>query len=228
MTTTRPLSRLVGLLYVLISLPGFYGLAYVPSRLIVRGDAAATAHRILAAPAFFRSGIVADLLGQALFVLVALALYRLLRGAGRLTALLMLILLVVQVPIASLAEVNHLNVLAILTGPGASAFGEAQRNAQAMAALGAYDNAISVDEIFMGLWLLPLALLVWRCGFLPRFLAVTLVLAAAGYLAECLTYMLAPAYGHAVSGSVGQLRTLELVTPLWLLIVGAKDRPLAA
>jgi hypothetical protein len=127
MNSTRKLARTVGLLYVLISIPGIFGLLYVPSLLIVRGDAAETARRILASQTLFRGGIAADLLGQAAFILVALALYRLLKGVDRTMAALMVILLVVQIPLAYAAEVHRLAVLDILDGAGpAAALGEAR------------------------------------------------------------------------------------------------------
>jgi hypothetical protein len=195
----------------------------------VRGDAAETARRILAAPTLFRAGIAADLLGQAAFILVALALYRLLKGVDRTLAALMVILLVVQIPLAYAAEVHRLGVLDILDGAGpVAAVGEAQRNAQVAMSLASWDNGMLVTEIFMGLWLFPLAILIWGSGFLPRVLGVLLVIAGFAYLADSLTWLLLPAYGQAVGRIAGKLRPLELATPLWMLIMGAKDRPLTA
>jgi hypothetical protein len=228
MTSTRKLARLAGLLYLLISIPGFYGLMYVPSALFVHGNPAATAHNIMASETFFRSGIVADLIGQALFVLVALVLYRLLKGVDPTLALLMLILLVVQVPIVFVAEVNHLIIPRLLESGGPAAdLSEVQRNALMMVCFKAYDIGIVVDEIFMGLWLFPLGALIFKSGFLPRFLGVLLSVAGCAYLAESITWLLVPAYGALVSKFASPVRALELVTPLWLLIMGAKDRPLA-
>lgn len=228
MTSTKKLARTVGILYVLISIPGFFSLMYVPSVLFVRGNAAATAAKILASPTLFRAGIVADLLAYPAFILVALALHRLLKGVDRTLAALMVILLVLQVPLAYAAEVHHLAVLKILDPAGpAAVFTEAQRNAQVMLSLASYGSTMLVNEIFMGLWLFPLGILIWKSEFLPRFLGVLLFLAAFGYLADALTFLLFPAYGHTVGRIAGQLRALELVTPLWMLILGAKDRPLA-
>jgi hypothetical protein len=228
MNSTRKLARTIGLLYVLISIPGIFGLLYVPSVLIVRGDAAATARKILASETLFRGGIVADLLGQAAFILVALLLYRLLKGVDETLAVLMVILLVVQIPLAFAAEVHRLGVLELLDGTGpAATFGEAQRNAQMMLSLASFSNGMLVTEIFMGLWLFPLGVLIWRSGFLPRFLGVLLFIAAFAYLADTLTWLLLPAYGHQVGRIAGRLRPLELATPLWMLIVGARDQPLA-
>ena len=228
MGSTKKVARFAGLLYALLSIPGFYGLVYVPSALIVHGNAAATAHNILASETLFRSGIVADLIGQAGFIFVALALYRLLKGVDKTLAALMVILLVVSIPITFLAEVNHLDILKLLdsTGP-AAAFSEAQRNAQMMASLDSYRNGILVAEIFWGLWLFPLGLLIFRSGFLPRILGVLLFLAGSAYLAESFTWLLLPAYGHLVARFASPVYALELATPLWLLIMGAKDQPLA-
>ena len=222
----KKIARLAGLLYVLLSIPGIYALLYVPSVLIVRGDAAATAHNIVASETLYRSGIVADLISQALFILVALVLYRLLNRVDKMLAMLMVIFAGVQIPLSFLAEVHHLAVLTILdrTGPMAS-FSEAQRYAQMMVSLDSYDNSILVDEIFMGLWLFPLGLLIFKSGFLPRILGVLLFVAGFAYLAESITWLLLPAHGHLVGKFASPLRALELVTPLWLLVMGAKDPP---
>lgn len=228
MTSTGRVARLAGLMYLLLSIFGFYALIYIPGAFYVRGDVAATAHKILAAETLYRSGIVSDLVGQAFFILVGLALYRLLKGVDRNQALLMLILILAPIPITFIAEVHHLDVLKLLDPAGpAAALGESQRNAQMMLALGSYQNCMLVAEIFWGLWLFPLGSLIFRSGFLPRFLGVLLFVAGFAYLTETITWLLAPAYAHAVGGITSKLRVLELVTPLWLLVMGARDRPLA-
>lgn len=105
----------------------------MPSVLIRRADAAATVRNILGRSTLFRSGITADLLGQAAFILVALALCRLLKGVDQTLAALMVILLVVQIPLAFAAEVHRLDVLDILEGAGpAAVFGAAPRGTLAM------------------------------------------------------------------------------------------------
>ena len=74
MSFIRNPGRLAGLLYVIASVPGFFGLLYVPGKLIVDGNATATANNIAAHETLFRSGVAADLVGQVLFIFVALAL----------------------------------------------------------------------------------------------------------------------------------------------------------
>jgi len=65
--------RFAGLLYIMASIPGFFALAYVPSKLLVQGNATATANNIAAHEMLFRLGIAADLISQVMFIFVALA-----------------------------------------------------------------------------------------------------------------------------------------------------------
>jgi hypothetical protein len=211
---------------VLFSIPGIFALLYVPSVLIVHGDPAATAHNIATSETLYRAGIVADLLGQAGFIWVTVVLYRLLRGVDSILALLMLVLSVVQMPIVFVSETSHLALLPLVhsTGPWA-ALSEVQRNAQISLSLSSYQNGLLVTELFMGLWLFPFGVLIFKSGFLPRFLGVLLCVAGLAYVGETFTWLLVPAYGSVVSEVASPLRALELVIPLWLLIMGAKDRP---
>jgi hypothetical protein len=227
MNSTKRVARLAGFLYVLFSIPGIFGLLYMPSVLIVPGNAAETARNIAASEALFRTGVVADLIAHAGFILVALTLYHLLKGVDSWLAKLMVILLVVQVPIVFVSEVYRLAVLPLVSGAGpVAALSEAQRIAHVSLTLRSYDYGMLVDEIFMGAWFFPLGILIFRSGFLPRALGVVLFVAGVAYVAESLTWLLSPAHGHLVGKFASPLRALELAMPLWLLFFGAKDRPL--
>src|SRR6516165_12755633 len=106
MSFTKNPARFAGLLYLLGSIPGWFALEYVPGKLLVHGNATATANNIAAHELLFRLGIAADLIGQALFIFVALALYDLFKGVSQRHALFMLVLILVAIPIAFLNEVN--------------------------------------------------------------------------------------------------------------------------
>jgi len=81
-------------------------------------------------------------------------------------------------------------------------------------------------QIFRGVWLFPLGILVYRSGFLPRILGVLLIVACFGYLGGSLTFLLWPAYGPSVSNlAVGLGGLGEGAFMLWLLIMGAKEEP---
>ena len=64
MNSNRNPGRFAGLLYVLISIPGIFALIYVPGKLIVDGNATATASNIAAHETLFRLGIAANLISQ--------------------------------------------------------------------------------------------------------------------------------------------------------------------
>jgi hypothetical protein len=227
MMSTKQIARRAGLLYLLFSMFGVFALLYVPSVLIVHDDPAATARNIAASEMLYRAGIVADLLAQAGFIWVTVVLYRLLRGVDSILALTMLVLSVVQMPIVFVSETSHLALLPLVhnTGPWI-AVSAAERNAQISLSLSSYQNGLLVTELFMGLWLFPFGVLILKSGFLPPFLGVLLFLAGLAYAVEAVTWLLIPAYGAAIGKVASPLRALELVIPLWLLIVGAKDRPL--
>jgi hypothetical protein len=225
--STKKTARVAGLLYLVFSLPCAFSLLYVPSILIVPGDATATTHNIMASELLFRSGIVSNLIGQTGFIFVALALYRLLKGVNKKQALLMVTLFVVSVPISLLNELNQIAALTLLRGADfLSAFEKPQLDALVMVFLSLHDHGILLAEIFWGLWLFPFGVLVFKSGFLPRILGVLLIAACFGYLAESLTSFLLPSYETVVSRVAMILTAGELPIMLWLLIKGAKDQPL--
>ena len=83
-------------------------------------------------------------------------------------------------------------------------------------------QGLVVDEIFWGLWLLPLALLVYRSRFLPRFLGVWLILNGCAYLAMSFAGLLLPQYEDTVSNITFPAQLGEIAIMLWLVIKGAK------
>lgn len=68
MSSTKNPGRFAGFLYVFMSIFGFFAMGYVPGKIIVHGNAAATASNIAASETLFRLGIAAQLIGQAGFI----------------------------------------------------------------------------------------------------------------------------------------------------------------
>lgn len=230
MNATRNPGRFAGLLYVLISIVGFFAMGYVPDKMIVHGNAAATASNIAAHEMLFRFGIAGELIGQSGFIFVALALYDLLRGVNRRHASVMVILIMLSIPIAFLNELNSFAALVLVRGPEfLSVFDKPQRDALAMLFLNLHGRGFVVAEIFWGLWLFPLALLVYKSRFLPRFLGVWLALAGCAWVILSLTSVLLPQYQDKVYVYSQPAIVGEIAFMLWLLIGGAKpEAPEAA
>ena len=223
MPSNRNPGRFAGLLYIIISIPGVYAMMYVPSKLIVHANAAATATNIAAHETLFRLGIAGQLISQTGFIFVALALYALLKGVNQRHASLMVTLIVVSIPIAFLNELNSFATLLLVRGADfLSIFDQPQRDALAMLFLNLHFQGLIVAEIFWGLWLLPLALLVYRSRFLPRFLGIWLALAGFAWVLLSLTGILSPQYYDNVFTYTQPAVFGELVFMFWLLIKGAK------
>src|SRR5262249_16435503 len=142
------------LLYILMSV-GLIRLLYIPSKLFVKGDAAATAANIAAHPSLFRLGMAASLVGIVIFLLVALALYRLLSGVNNSLASLMVIFVIISVAIECVNVLTDAAALELIRGPDfLSAFDKPQREALARLSLNLHFQSFLVNEIFWGLWLL--------------------------------------------------------------------------
>jgi hypothetical protein len=222
MSLTSNPGRFAGLLYVLASILGFFALGYVPGKLIVHGNSALTAGNIAASETLFRLGIAGNLISQAGFIFVALALYDLLKGVNRRHAVLMVILIVVAIPIAFLNEVNAIAALALVRGADfLSALERPQREALAMLFLNLHHHGFVVAELFWGLWLFPLGMLVYRSRFLPRFLGLWLVFAGFGWVILSLTGVLLPQYQNLVNSWSQPAFFGEIAFMLWLLVKGA-------
>ncbi len=229
MSSHKNPGRFAGLLYLLVSIPGAFALIYVPSKLIVHGNATATANNIVASETLFRLGIAVQLISQAGFIFVALALYDLLKGVNRRHASLMVTLIVVSIPIAFVNELNSIAALVLVRGADfLSIFEKPQRDALAMLFLNLHHHGFVVAEIFWGLWLFPLALLVYRSRFLPRFLGVWLAIAGFAWVILSLTGLLLPQYQDKVDTYSQPALFGEIALMLWLVIKGARPPALEA
>jgi hypothetical protein len=233
MDATRKTARLAGLLYLISGIPAPFALLYVPGKLLVRGDAAATADRIRTSETLFRMGIAAELVASVLFIFVALTLYRLFKPVSEGAALSMLVLILLSFPISFL---NILNDIAALNFAGAggsfvvlSAFDAHQRDALAYFFLRMHGQGIAVSaQIFWGLWLFPFGICVMRSGFIPRFLGILLMIAGCGYVATSLAPVALPQYARSIDQVTKILALGELPIIFWLLIWGARPQRASA
>jgi hypothetical protein len=82
-------ARIAGALYPLSSVTAGFPLVYVPSTLIVPGNATTTVNNVLASEMLIRLSIVSELIGAIVFIFMVRALYRLLSGVNKIHASLM-------------------------------------------------------------------------------------------------------------------------------------------
>jgi len=210
-------ARVAGLLYLIGSVAGVFGILYGPS-LIVTGDAAATARNILANASLFRLSIVSALLDQMVFILVVLALYQVLKPVKQNMAVLMVIFLLLSIPIATLNELNNVAVLFLLSGADSlKVFTADQLHALVPFFLDLHALGLNIAFLVGAPWFFPMGYLVFKSGFLPKILGVLLLMNGFGYLIDSFAALLLPNLHVNIVLFTGWV---EVVFALWLVIKG--------
>jgi hypothetical protein len=226
MNSIKKQARVAGWLYLSLALTAPFSLIYVPSTLIVSGDATATAARIQASEMLFRFGIVGRVLTATLFVIAVLALHRLLKRVNQTHAVLMVSLALASVPLSLVYVINDIAALTLFTGAEfLSVFDKSQLDALGYLFLRLHSQGTIVEELFWGLWLFPFGLLVFRSRFLPRILGVLLIINGFAYVANSFTGLLLPQHADLISRIVFPAVFGEVAIMLWLVIMGAKPQP---
>jgi hypothetical protein len=229
MHPTVKAARIAGAIYLSMVFTAPFSLIYVPSKLIVRGNAAATAENILANETMFRLSIFGDLIGHVIFICLGIALYRLLSNVNKTWAMLMVAFVSVSAAVGFLNALNNIAALILFRGGDfLTVFDKPQRDALAMLFLRLHSQGQFIDEIFWGVWLFPFGLLVFRSGFLPRFLGIWLIVACFAWIALSITALFSPLYYEAAFRYLQPAFFAEMAIMLWLLIKGAKVAPVGA
>jgi hypothetical protein len=224
MKSMKMQARLAGFLYLSVAFTSAIGIINIPSQFIVNGNAIGTATNILKSEALFRLGMVVYLLCQILYAFLVVILYRLLKGTDKNLSLLMLIFVVAAIPIAFLNILNQFAALILLKGADyLNVFDPDQLQSLGLLSLNLFEYGIYVVEIFWGLWLLPLGLLVIRSGLIPKILGILLIIACIGYLADSLIFILLPENEEIVSSYVTMPSAIgEISIIFWLIIKGVR------
>ncbi len=222
-TKRNQTARVAGLLYLLLIIGGIISLAYIPTQLIVRESAAQTFENIKNSETLFRLGIISGIITFLIYIVLPLALYKLLHEVNKAYASLMVIFVLVSVPIFF---VNILNKFSILTLINKAFYlekmGEDELITQVMFHVDSYNNGLALSQIFWGLWLLPFGYLVYKSGFLPKILGILLMAGCLGYLITFFGGFLYADYHQTLFAQiVGYPAPLgEIGICLWLLIMG--------
>lgn len=206
--------RIAGALYLVVVATGMFCLAWVPSQLgtgVV--DAAA---RI----GLFRAGIAAFMAMQVAFLLLPLALYRVLGDVDRRAAILMVALAAASVPIGLIALSHRMVALSLLDS---AAQATAAVDAAFAASLQRYGHGLRIASLFWGLWLLPFGWLVLRSARIPRVLGVLLMLGGIGYVVKVFGGLM-PGFADSAFARYATLPAAlgEIGSCLWLLAFGAR------
>jgi len=217
----RKAVTILRILYPIWFVVGLFSIMYVPTTLIVSGDATTTASNIMANELLFRMGIAGSLIVQIIQILVVLVLYKLLKPVSKNHASLMVVFALVGVPMTMLNTLNQIAALLLLKGADfLKVLGTDQLHIQMMFFLNLNEQGVLIPTIFWGLWLLPLGFLIYKSGYFPRILGVLVMVAGFGYVLDSFTHFILP---DAIPLPVIILLTIgEILFMLWVLFKGAK------
>jgi hypothetical protein len=216
-------ARIAGFLYLLIIVFGVFGELVIRSRLIVTGDAAATAVNILASESLFRFGFAADSIMLLSDVAIAVLFYVLLKPVSKTLALTAAAFRLTQAAVLGFNLLNYYAALLLLGGPEyAAAFDSGQLHSLAMLFLEMHAHGYDLGLLFFGLSSLILGYLVVKSGYFPRVLGYGLIAAAVVYLVGSSTRFLLPAYSSKLTPLYAIPLIAELAFCLWLLVRGVR------
>lgn len=222
MTSPKVVARVAGSLYLFGSVC-FVLAMVVRSNILNATGTAGAAENVRSSAFLFRASLAGDLVAWICFLLLGMALYVLLNNVHRMAAAAMMVFVVVQAAVGYLNDVNQYLALTIATGATYErAFGTDGANALVMLAAQTQRNGLLINEMFFGLWLLPLGYLVIKSSQIPRLVGFLLIVAAFDWIAQFFTDLLVaglPSYLFVVEQVFG---AGEFVFVAWLLIVGVR------
>lgn len=221
-TSPQIYARIGGVLYLIIIVIGIFGEAFVRNRLIVSGDATATAERIIASEFLWRVSIAGELFMLTCAVALALIFYVLLRPVSRELALLAVFFNLVSI---ALEAANKLRLVATLFPLGNAnylrVFDPEQLDALAYLSIRLHGHGFGVSLIFFGCVCLVLGYLIFRSGYLPKFLGVLMQIAGLSYLTNSFALILSPALADRLFPTILLPAFVgEASLCLWLLAKG--------
>jgi hypothetical protein len=215
-------ARTGGALYLVIILLGAFAEGFVANRLIVSGDAATTARNIMASPQLWHLSVAGDLIVVLCAVPLLWIEYLLLRPVSK-----HLVLLAVLFNLVSLAveAISKLFLLVVMPTLGSAdylrAFDPGQLQILANLALRSHDIAFNIALIFFGFTCLVNGYLIFRSGYLPKFVGMLMQLAGLSYLTACFAALFAPAFADLISPAILLPPLIgESSFCLWLLVKG--------
>ncbi len=223
----RKTARVAGFLYLILFVIAPFSLMYVPSSLIVHGDATTTANNIMASEWLFRLGIVGESVIFLTEIVMVVILYVLLKHVSKTIALVAAFSRLAMATVQGINLLNNFSVLLLLSGAGYLAvFEPDQLHALVLLFLNAHNYGILIGQVFFGLHLFFLGYLLFKSDYFPSILGVLLVFSSAGYLIESFGNFLLPNYEEIFSWIVLVLGIIgELPFMVWLLVKGVKYQP---
>jgi len=220
----RKIARIAGIWYSILAIGAGYSWMFITS-IYADGNAVLTAENIMRNEPWFIIAIVSGMVGQIAFILLGLTLHQLFKQVNEFISKIMVTLVLVSVPITFAAIIMETGVLIVLKRTEfLNVFTIEQIQSIAMIFTSLYFTGIHIVTIFWGLWLFPLAYLVYKSNFFPKVIAILLTLSGICYCIASLSSLVIPEFYSKIENILSIPETIgEVSMLLWLLIKGVSD-----
>jgi hypothetical protein len=214
-------ARVAGVLILLSFLAGGFGEAYVPSKLIVATNAAATAANLKSSDLTFRLSFAAYLVEACCDVTLALIFYALLKPVHRYVSLLAAFFGLIATATFASAELFYFAPTLVLKGDGyPNGFSPDQLNTLVLLSVRVFGLGAGIFNVFYGMGWVLRGYLMFQSGYFPKFLGVLMTVAGLAFISSNFALVLAPA------SRSGWLLLLMLpgmlLLTVWLLVKGVE------
>jgi len=220
----RTKGRFAGAIYLLYVIAGVYAQTFITNRLVVFGDAARTTSNILANQSLYRLGFTIYLVEMAGQVATVVLFYQLLKPVSRTGAMLAAAFELIGCGIKIFSRLFYFAPLFVLGGgvSSLSVFSKEQLDAIVLLLLRINDNGAAIALAFFGFSTVLQGWLIYKSGFLPRWLGIIGIIGGFGWLT-----FLSPPLGMRVFTFVAVYALLGLLATIgWLLTVGVDEQRL--
>jgi hypothetical protein len=221
-TSPQVYARTGGVLYLVTIVFGAFAEGFVMNKLVVPGDAATTAHNIVASPGLWSAAVAGDLIVPIIAVAGVWISYVLLSPVSKSLILLDVFFTLVSLAVEAVSKLFLLLVLPILSTTGyLRAFEPRQLEVLANLALRSHDVVFNIALIFFGCACLVEGYLIYKSGYFPKFIGILMQLAGVCYLIACFAALFAPALSDLITPAILLPPLIgESAYCLWLLIKG--------
>jgi hypothetical protein len=220
-TSPQVYARMAGVLYLASIVVGSLAELFVKDKLVVSGDAAATAANIMGHELLFRVSAAAQLIELMGTLALSVLLYVLLRPVSNTLALMAMIFNVASNVVEAVSRISLFAAVLLSGGAGyLKAIEAPQLQALAYLSIKLDSYGFGVALAFFGCCLFLYGYLIFESGYFPRTIGVLLIVASLSYLINSFTLFVLPAYAQLTFPLLLLAFIGESSFCLWLLVKG--------
>ena len=218
-SSVQTYAKIAGVLVLLSFIMGGFGEAYVPSKLIVATDSAATVEKLKASDTMFRMGFAGYLVEACCDIALALIFYVLLKPVHKYVSLLAAFFGLIGTATFAAGELFYFAPTLVLRGGShLKSFSPDQLNTLALLSLKLFGLGAAIFTVFYGMaWVLR-GYLMFHSGYFPKLMGVLMTVAGLAFILSNFTLVLTPQYpsGWLLLAILPGL----LFMTIWLLVKG--------